>query len=107
MVQVSYKNVIYSCIGLVAVVIIGTFGYWFITEKNYELFDCFYMTIITITTIGYHEILDFGSYEGARLFTVFLALIGIGLLTYFLSSIAVILIEGHIKESFKRTKVAS
>ena len=105
MVRVSYKNVIYSCIGLISVVLIGTFGYWFITEKNYDLFDCFYMTIITITTIGYHEILDFGSYEGARLFTVFLALIGIGLLTYFLSSIAVILIEGHIKETFKRSKM--
>lgn len=105
MFNVSYKKLIYATVGLVAVVLTGTFGYWFITEKDYGIFDCFYMTIITITTIGYEEVINFENYEGARLFNIFVALFGIGLLTYFLTNFAVIFIEGHIKETFKRTKM--
>ena len=105
MFKVSYKKLIHASIGLVAVVLIGTFGYWYITAGDYGIFDCFYMTIITITTIGYEEIINFEDYEGARLFTIFVALFGIGLLTYFLTNFAVIFIEGHIKETYKRTKM--
>ena len=105
MFEVSFKRMIYASIGLVAVVLIGTFGYWYITDGDYRIFDCFFMTIITITTIGYEEVIDFEKYEGTRLFTVFVALFGIGLLTYFLTNFAVIFIEGHFKETFKRTKM--
>ena len=38
----------------VALVLIGTLGYYFIEDK-YTLFDALYMTVITLATIGYEE----------------------------------------------------
>ena len=40
---------------LVSIIIIGTFGYHFV-QPDYSFFDSVYMTIITITTIGYGEV---------------------------------------------------
>ncbi len=34
--------------------LIGIVGFWLI--ENYSLFDAFYMTLITITTVGYQEV---------------------------------------------------
>ena len=48
MFEVSYKKLIYASIGLVAVVLIGTFGYWFITDKEYKIF----ITCIIIQTFN-------------------------------------------------------
>jgi voltage-gated potassium channel len=95
-----YKKLYISGIGLLSTILIGTFGYWFITGKQYEIFDCFFMTFITITTIGFGEIIPLQNYAGARLFTVFIALAGIGFITYFLSTLAAIVIEGYYKKTY-------
>ena len=51
---------------------IGTAGYMLI--ENYSLFDAFYMSIITITTVGYGEIKPLSGL--GRIFTSFLILAG-------------------------------
>lgn len=85
----------------------GTFGYWYLTGMKYPMFDCFYLTVITITTIGYSEVIDQAHYPNARVLTVFLAFAGIGLLTYFVTSISAIVVEGQLKESYKKRKMES
>jgi voltage-gated potassium channel len=87
------------------VLIIGTFGYYFLTDETNDLFSCFYMTVITITTIGFDEVIDLQDHRGARVFTVFLAFAGIGLLTYFVTTLSTIIIEGHLRESYRKLKM--
>ena len=99
------RKLILTFSALIVILITGTFGYWFLTGRENNLFLCFYMTVITITTIGFGEVIDMHNYYEARLFTVFLAFTGIGLLTYFVSTISVLIIEGEIRESFKRKKM--
>ncbi|MEO6695291.1 MAG: NAD-binding protein [Ignavibacteria bacterium] len=99
------KRLLITGIATIAVLVIGTFGYWYLTDQTQDPFDCFYMTVITITTIGYSEIIDLENHKGARLFTIFLAFSGIGLLTYFVSTVSALIIEGHLKESYKKRRM--
>ncbi len=99
------RKLILTFSALIVILITGTFGYWLLTGRENNLFLCFYMTVITITTIGFGEVIDMHNYYEARLFTVFLAFTGIGLLTYFVSTISVLIIEGEIRESYKRKKM--
>lgn len=67
-----------------AVTLIGTFGYYLLgREQQATLLDALFMTIITITTIGYGEIIRLD--ELGRVFTIFIALTGIGSLFYSLT----------------------
>jgi len=100
-----YKRFFGAGISLFAVLLVGTVGYWFIGAGYYSFFDCFYMTVITITTIGYGEIIDLSGNHIGRLFTVFIALSGIGTLTYILSNFTAFVIEGELNETLRRKKM--
>lgn len=58
---------------LILVLLIGVFGFYWI-EENYSLFDSLYMTVITLSTVGYSEVGNL-SREG-KVFTVLFILIG-------------------------------
>ena len=61
---------------------IGIAGYMIIENKS--LFEAIYLTIITLTTIGFGDIVP--ESEIGRLFTLFLVFTGLGALAFFLSS---------------------
>ena len=63
------------------------------------------MTVITITTIGYSEIIDFSGSVAGRVFTIFIALSGIGMLAYMLTSLTATIVEGELTESFRRRRM--
>lgn len=69
---------------LVSIIIGGTIGYdiiWTETESN--IIDALYMTIITITTVGYAEVFPLDT--TGRIFTMIIGVLGIGSLFYLLS----------------------
>jgi voltage-gated potassium channel len=99
------KKLIGTGIAVLAILSLGTFGYYFLAEGKYDLFTCLYMTVITITTIGFAEIVEMNNHIPLRLFTMFLAFLGIGLLTYFVSTISVVFVEGHLRKTFKKRKM--
>ena len=88
-----------------AVLLAGTAGYRIISVGNSSLIDCLYMTLITITTIGFGEIVDLSSSPQGRIFTMFLALCGIGIITYTLSNLTAFIVEGSLNEAFLRRKM--
>jgi voltage-gated potassium channel len=80
----------------------GTFGYHYI-EKEMDLFDSFYMTVITVTTVGFGEI-D-GISEHSRPLTIILIFSGFGLISYSLFAISQMVIEGEIQRMLGRRKL--
>jgi voltage-gated potassium channel len=63
------------------VTLVGTFGYiWLGREHHTTLLDALFMTVITITTIGYGEVVPLD--DAGRIFTMAVALTGIGSLFY-------------------------
>ncbi|MCD6102280.1 MAG: two pore domain potassium channel family protein, partial [Candidatus Cloacimonetes bacterium] len=99
------KKLLYAGLALIIVVLIGTIAYWFIGSRQYSILNCLYMTVITIATIGYKEIIDLSCKPGGRVFTIFLAFSGIGILTYVFSSFTAFAVEGELKETFRRRKM--
>ncbi len=87
------------------VFIVGTVGFQILGGPRYSLEDCFYMTFITITTIGYGEIVDVTAYEYGRLFTVFIGILGIGVLGYVLSTVTAFILEKDLNVSWRIRKM--
>jgi voltage-gated potassium channel len=90
---------------LFIVLITGTSGYWYVGGGKYSLIDCFYMTVITILTIGYGEIIDLTNNNWGRLFTILIAFTGIGTATYIISTFTALIVEGQLKETFKKRRM--
>lgn len=86
---------------IVFIIAFGTMGY--VIVEGWNFFDSLYMTIITITTVGYREVHDL-SFNG-RLFTIFLIVGGVGTVLYALSTGVRIIVEGELKDIFGRKKL--
>lgn len=100
-----FRRFLLPAVALLVVFMVGTVGYYFLATDQPTLFDAFYMTVITIATIGYEEVVPLGGNTAGRVFTVFIALSGIGILTYMLSNITAFVVEGELKETFRRSKM--
>lgn len=99
------KRIYITGLMLIVILTIGTFGYNYITKNEYDLFTSFYMTMVTVTTIGFNEIIPVKNFEGGREFTVFIAIAGIGVLTYFVSTITAIVVDGQLRQTYKTRKM--
>ena len=99
-----YLSFAWASAAMVLVMLTGTVGYHII-GPHYSWIDCFYMTFITVATIGYGEIVDLSHSPNGRLFTVFIAISGIGTLTYMLSTVTAFILEGDINEAWRRKRM--
>ncbi len=85
-------------LALIVVVAGGTAGYYVIGDGRWAWHDCLYMTVITITTVGYGEVLpDMDVVPYARGFTIVQLVFGTGVLVYFASTITAFIVEGDLK----------
>ena len=87
------------------VLAIGTLGYRVISHSTASWVDCVYMTVITVTTIGFGEIVDLSHSPGGRIFTMFIALSGIGILTYVLSTVTQLTVDGAFHYRWRKQKM--
>ncbi|RIX44618.1 MAG: potassium channel protein [Rhodocyclales bacterium GT-UBC] len=105
--QISYIfRLLYFALGsLFAVHIFGTVGYMVLTEGKYSWFDCFYMTFITVATIGFGEIIDMSSNQPARILTVVIGILGAGNLSMLFSVVTVALLETDLNGTLQRKRM--
>lgn len=100
-----YRKLFYAVLGLAGVIATGTIGYWFMEGGRYSFVDCLYMTFITVTTIGYGEMIDMSKNPGGRIFTMIVALSGIGILTFILTNMTAFIVAGEMSNTFRRKKM--
>jgi len=100
-----YRTFAWPAAAMLLVMLLGTVGYRLLGGPQYSWMDCFYMTFITIATIGFHEVVDLTNTTGGRLFTIFIATLGIATMTYMLSSITAFILEGDLNEAWRRKKM--
>jgi len=86
-------------------IIASTLIYYFIGGGEWSLFNCLYMTIISITTVGYGEIMNFDNNLWGRVFSIVVVLWGYILLVYFVSVLSELLVTGEIKRFLNKRKV--
>lgn len=89
-----------SIIGLVSVILFGTLGY--MTIESWSFLDGLYMTVITISSIGFGEVHPLS--DTGRIFTLILVFMGFGVLGYVLVSGSKFIIEGEVQKIFTRRR---
>jgi voltage-gated potassium channel len=100
--SLRYFGKLYLAIGFILfVLLVGIFGFWFI--ESYPLLDAFYMTVITVATVGYSEVHELS--DQGKLFTSFLIIFSISTFAYAISVITKYVIEGEFQIFFKHYKV--
>ncbi len=86
------KNVLVAGLYSLLLIIIGTVGYMLIDD--YSFVNALYMTIITVTTVGFGEVQHLS--DIGKLFTAVLILGGLGVLAYFITSISQNLFQNQL-----------
>jgi voltage-gated potassium channel len=94
------KRLLTGLLGLAIVVLGGAVGYYLIGDGRWEFRDCVYMTVITVTTVGYGEMLQgMDQVPYARPFTVVLLLFGTGSIVFFASMVTAFIVEGDLRNA--------
>ena len=94
-----FKNRLVAGIALALLVLGGgTAGYMLI--EGWSLHDALFMTVTTVTTVGYGEVHPL-SYNG-RTFSMLLILGGVGVVLYILTMLTQVVVEGKLREVMGR-----
>lgn len=96
-----HKKILTLGLLLLAVIGLGTLGYVLLAGGSF--IDALYMTIITVTTVGFKE--AFPLTPAGKVFTIVLIVTGLGLVFYFFNTIIEDTIEGRIRKIFGRRKM--
>lgn len=99
--QPPYQRLLLVLLAFFGVIVIGMAGYTVITHCS--PFDALYMTIITIASVGYAEIVPH-SYP-MRLFTMFLIVVGSSVVVYTISVFTAYIVEGELSDILRRRKM--
>ncbi len=88
---------------LLVVILIGTVGFWYLEEGITSYLDALYLTICTITTVGYGDITPHTSH--GKIFATVLIISGVGITLYVLIEIMESVLEGRLSKAFGIAKV--
>ncbi|HEY5944564.1 MAG TPA: potassium channel protein [Kofleriaceae bacterium] len=95
------KRLLGGLLFLAITVVGGAAGYYAIGHRagaDWGFWDCLYMTVITVTTVGFGETLNhMDTIQYARGFTMLLLLFGTGSIVFFASTITAFIIEGDLR----------
>lgn len=100
-----FKGLMVGTVLLLLITTVGTLGYHYIGRPTATWIDSFYMTFITIATIGYGETVDLTHHPMGRLFTVFIAVIGIATLSYQFSTVVALLIDSDLNADLRKKRM--
>ena len=87
------KKILISIFILVMILIYGTSGYMLIEDSS--LTDAVYMTVISITTVGFSEVIPLS--PAGKYFTMILIFGGVGLFLFIVSLITQAMVEGGLQ----------
>lgn len=99
-----YKELFIALSLFLLVFLIGVFGfYWVAPEANW--LDDLYMTVITISTVGFGEVVQLDA--RGKLFTVGFIIVSISVIAYSAKILFSYFIEGSLTQQFQRQRMFS
>jgi voltage-gated potassium channel len=99
--MVTFRKIAQWAASLLVLLLIGSLGFMWL--EGWDFFDSLYMTVTTLTTVGYGEThpLD----RAGRIYNMVLILSGMGVLFYIVGSLARAVVEGEIHAALGRRKL--
>jgi len=100
-----FTALMYGALLMLLIHVVGTLGYKYIGRPSATWIDSFYMTFITVATIGFGETVDLSHHPMGRLFTVFIAVIGIGTMSFLFSTLVALLLESDLNAALRKNRM--
>ena len=82
----------------------GTLGFYILGGSKWSLLDCLYMTSITLTTVGYGEVLE-GMGQGARILAMVLMWVGMAVVLYAVSTATAFVVEKNLSRYIRERRM--
>lgn len=101
----SRARVAGAALFLVGVLVVGVVGYKLIGGRDASWLDALYMTVVTLTTTGFREVIDIADNPVGQLFTIVLLLFGATGVLYFATTITAFVVEGDLTQLFRRGRM--
>lgn len=99
------KRLYIVLIALLLVVLAGSTGYYLIFGGKPKFMDCVYMTVISLTSVGYGEVLEVSGNIPAQIYTMILIIFGMGVLLYAISTLTAAIVEGELSGILRKKKM--
>jgi voltage-gated potassium channel len=99
--RVTLRRVWTAFLALGVICVLGVFGYMFF--EGWSFMDALYMTVITVTTVGYREVHELDT--TGQLWTMALLITGVGTLFYAAVSSVELAVEGAVGGYFERRRM--
>jgi voltage-gated potassium channel len=99
------KRLFFAIAIIVGTMLMGSTGYYVLFDGKSSYLDCLYMTVISLTTVGYGEVLGITGNASAQIFTMLLITFGMGIILYSISTLTAMLIEGELTGMLRRRKM--
>jgi voltage-gated potassium channel len=87
---------------IIVIILVGTVGYWIIGRGKTSLLDALYMTAITITTVGYQDVVGAGNSTVGKVFSIIYLFLSVGTIFYLFTALASYMVEGEVRKVFRR-----
>lgn len=94
--ELLWKKINLPIILMIVVFFFGSIGFKLLYPQE-SWINVFYMTAITLSTVGYGDVLGIEKNEIAELYTILLILSGMGTIAYSISSLTAFIVEGDLK----------
>lgn len=98
------KRILFAALLLVLMHLIGTLGFHLMTDEPVSYSDALHMAMITITTVGYGEVIPLNTL-GERIFAGLFAISGFGTITFLFTSLATFFLESDLDYSLRRRRM--
>ncbi len=98
-------SIIVALTSFSVVLVAGTFGYKHFAGDEATWVDALYMTFLMVATIGYGAGVDIYHHPERELFTIAVAFSGLGIITYFFSSLTALVLASDFDKSMRRRRM--
>jgi voltage-gated potassium channel len=101
----SIRRMIGALGALVTLTVAGGLSFFSLGRGRWTFGDSLYMSVTTISTVGFSELPHLRDVRGARTVTIVLITCGVGTIAYFQANLTALLVEGAIGQAFRSNRM--
>ena len=98
----SLKRLRLGLVILAIIFLVAVFGYW---VAGCSLLDAVYMVVITLSTVGYEEVIDISDSLALKAFTILVIVVGVSTALYIMGGLLQMMFEGEINRAMGLRRV--